>query len=48
MILIDCPSCEATIVADLPLMATLRCDDCAVAWAVTDATPDQAEGRLAA
>ncbi|MBI3746176.1 MAG: hypothetical protein HY264_06560 [Chloroflexi bacterium] len=48
MILIDCPSCEAPITADAPVPGSLRCDDCAVAWDVTDAAPMPSDVRLAA
>ena len=46
MILIDCPACSAPVPTSLPLPDEIRCDDCSVAWIVTD--PEPHESKLAA
>jgi hypothetical protein len=46
MTTIDCPSCDHPLPVDLPLPATIRCDDCAVV--VETADPEPVLGTLAA
>ncbi len=46
MILIDRPCCETPMAIELPIPDSLWCEDCAVTWAVADASV--AEAALAA
>ena len=41
MILIDCPSCEASMATSMPIPDAVRCEDCAVVWDVTDPDLDE-------
>lgn len=46
MILIDCPSCDHSIPVELPLAATIQCEDCSTAWQLAE--PDRTEAQIAA
>ncbi len=43
MIIIDCPACAAPVPTSFPLPDSIRCDDCSVAWTVTDREPQESE-----
>lgn len=43
MVNLERPCCESPFLVELPLPASLRCDDCAVSWTVADPDPDRAE-----
>jgi len=39
MVTIERPCCDQPLTVETPLPDALRCDECAVAWAVTDPEP---------
>lgn len=43
MIHINRPCCDAPLVTEMPLPDTLRCEDCATSWTVTDPEPEDAQ-----
>jgi hypothetical protein len=43
MVHTDRPCCDAPLVTEMPLPDTLRCEDCAVTWTITDPEPDRAQ-----
>ncbi|MEO7663486.1 MAG: hypothetical protein ABIV26_00035 [Candidatus Limnocylindrales bacterium] len=39
MVNLERPCCDSPLIVELPLQASLRCDDCAVEWSIVDPVP---------